>query len=124
MKIIKSKRKGNIIHLKVEESPEEIEKAIDAAFKRIVKKASLPGFRKGKVPRNIFEQNFGKKILIEEGLQDAVNIAYQKSIQELNLRVIDYPKNLQIGEYKENDVIEFSCEVEIGRAHVWTPVTL
>ncbi|MFT5170299.1 MAG: trigger factor [Candidatus Marinamargulisbacteria bacterium] len=113
MKIIKSKRKGNIVQLKIEESSQEVERAIDLAFKRIVKKANLPGFRKGKVPRTVFEQNFGKQMLIEEGLQDAVNVAYQKGVLELDLKVIDYPKNIEIGEYKENTAVEFTCDVEV-----------
>ena len=113
MKILKSKRKGNTVSLEVQESSEAIEKAIHIAFKKIVKNASVPGFRKGKVPRDIFEKTYGKDMLIEEGVQEAVNKAYQQSILELDLKVIDYPKNLNIGEYKESADISFTCDVDV-----------
>ena len=63
MKVLKSKRNGNTISLEVEASHEELESKFDGAFKKVSKKASLPGFRKGKIPRKIFEKTLVKKLL-------------------------------------------------------------
>ena len=65
MKVLKSKRNGNIFSLEVEASHEELESKFDGAFRKVSKKASLPGFRKGKIPRRVFEQKFGKEHIIQ-----------------------------------------------------------
>ena len=86
MKVLKSKRNGNTINLEVEASHEELESKFDGAFKKVSKKASLPGFRKGKIPRNIFEKNFGKDVIIQEAIYDVVNDTYKSAIEELKLK--------------------------------------
>lgn len=113
MKILKNTRKGNTVSLEIEVSTEAISQALDRAFKKIVKKAKLPGFRPGKIPRDIFEKNYGKDSLVQEGLSDAVNVSYSEAIQDLKLDVIDYPKNVKIGEFKENEPVSFTCEVDV-----------
>ena len=113
MKVVKSKRNGNTMSLEVEASHEELESKFDGAFKKVSKKASLPGFRKGKVPRRIFEREFGKEVIIQEAIYDVVNDTYKSAIEELKLKVIDYPKNVDIDEYKENKPIKFRCDVEV-----------
>ena len=99
--------------LEVEASHEELESKFDGAFKKVSKKASLPGFRKGKVPRKIFEREFGKDVIIQEAIYDVVNDTYKSAIDKLNLKVIDYPKNVDIDEYKENKSIKFRCDVDV-----------
>lgn len=64
------KQEGNEGVLTIEVSAEEFDKGLDQAFKKVVKKVQIPGFRKGKVPRKIFENRFG----IESLYQDAVDI--------------------------------------------------
>ncbi len=113
MKVLKSKRNGNTINLEVEASHEELESKFDGAFKKVSKKASLPGFRKGKIPRNIFEKNFGKDVIIQEAIYDVVNDTYKSAIEELKLKVIDYPKNVDVDEYKENKPVKFRCDVDV-----------
>ena len=113
MKIIKNKRKGYVVSLEIEESQDVFPQALDKAFSKIQKKAKLPGFRKGKVPRKVFEQNFGKDYLVEEALQIVVNDAYVSAIKELDLKIVDYPKNIDIKPYKSDKNISFSCEVDV-----------
>ena len=79
----------------------------------MVKQAKVPGFRSGKVPRNVFEKHYGKEILLKDGITEAVNIAYLQAIQEENLDVVDYPQNLSIDEYKENEPLKFTCDVDV-----------
>ncbi len=113
MKILKSKRTKNTYNLEIEASLETIEQALTKIFKQYVKSAKIPGFRQGKAPRNIFEKHYGKDVLLKDGLTEAVNIAYLKALEELDLDVIDYPKNLKIDEYKENQPLSFTCEVDV-----------
>ena len=100
MKILKSKRTNNTVSLEIEVSLEILDEGITKAFNSMVKQAKVPGFRAGKVPRNVFEKHYGKEILLKDGITEAVNITYLKAIQEEKLDVVDYPQNLSINEYK------------------------
>ena len=113
MKVLKSKRNGNTINLEIEASHDELESKFDGAFKKVSKKASLPGFRKGKIPRKIFEKNFGKEVIVQEAIYDVINDTYKSAIDELKLKVIDYPKDVDVDEYKENKAIKFRCDVDV-----------
>ncbi|MBH37867.1 trigger factor [bacterium] len=113
MKILKSKRTNNTVSLEIEVSLETLEEGITKAFNSMVKQAKVPGFRAGKVPRNVFEKHYGKEILLKDGITEAVNIAYLKAIQEESLDVVDYPQNLSINEYKENEPLIFTCDVDV-----------
>ncbi len=99
--------------LEIEVSVDAIKKGMDKAFADVVKTVSLQGFRKGKIPRSIFEKNFGTDMLVKDGVNDAVNESYIAAVTELDLHVVDYPKNINIGEYKENQTLIFSCDVDV-----------
>jgi len=113
MKIIKNKRSGYTVSLEIEESFETLEAAMEGAFKKVSQHARLAGFRKGKVPRAIFEKHFGKGIIIEEGVSAVVNAAYGEAINELDLKVVDYPRDVDVSEYKEGNPVRFTCEVDV-----------
>ena len=53
---------------------------MDRAFKKVSKNAQVKGF-KGKVPRNIFEQTYGKDVIIQEAVYDAVNDTYKEALR-------------------------------------------
>ena len=113
MKILKSDRKDNTIFLEIEESTDRYDDAFKVAYNRIKKDVSVGGFRKGKVPQNVFERHYGKKFLVEEAVQEIVSFAYGKAIHDLKLKVIDMPKNLDLPEFKEDEPFKFTCEVEV-----------
>lgn len=113
MKILNSKKEGNVIFLEVEQSHDVVEKKVDSAFKKAVKTVRIPGFRKGKITRSMYEKYFGVESILRDGIMETVNAAYAEAVKLLDLRVIDYPKNIKIGEYKKNEAIQFSCEVDI-----------
>lgn len=112
-KVIKNKKKGFTVSLEIEVSQETIERALEQTFTRVSKSARIPGFRKGKAPRNVFEKHYGKGVLLKDGISDAVNMGYAQAIQTLSLDVVDYPKNVEIGEYKENEPLIFKCDVDV-----------
>jgi len=113
MKVIKNKRSGYTVSLEIEESFETLEAAMNAAFKKVSRHARLAGFRKGKIPRAIFEKHYGKGIIIEEAMSAVVNSAYGDAINELDLKVVDYPKNVNVGEYEDHKPVRFTCNVDV-----------
>ena len=63
------KLEGNQGKLTVEVDAETFNKALDQAFKKVVKQVNVPGFRKGRVPRPIFEQRFGVEALYQDAFR-------------------------------------------------------
>ena len=84
MKVLKAERKQNTMFLEIEIPHHTLEKSFDAAFVKLQKKAKVAGFRPGKVPRAIFEKNYGKSVLIQEGVSIAMNQAYWKPFDPKN----------------------------------------
>lgn len=66
--------------------------AEERAFRRLVKKAKLPGFRPGKVPRKVFEQAYGTETITNEAMEDVVPTVYAKAVREHDLEPVDRPK--------------------------------
>src|SRR5699024_933624 len=93
-------------------SSDEFEKALDQAFKKVVKTIEIPGFRKGKVPRKIFEHRF----CVESLYQDAVDIvlpdAYMKGVEETNIEPIDQPE-IDIEQIERCKALIFTANVEV-----------
>ncbi|MFC3927678.1 trigger factor [Streptococcus caprae] len=71
---------------------DQIKPALDKVFNRIKKDINLPGFRKGQVPRPIFNQKFGEEALYEDALNALLPAAYEAAIAELGLDVVAQPK--------------------------------
>jgi len=72
--------------------PDEMRQAEERAFRRLVKKVKLPGFRPGKVPRKLFEQTYGTQTITEEAMEDVVPAVYAKAVREHDLAPVDRPK--------------------------------
>ena len=71
---------------------EEVNTALDIAYKKVRKNISVPGFRKGKVPRQIFNNVYGEASLYEEALNITLPSAYQKAVDEEGLEVVAQPQ--------------------------------
>ncbi|HYH01517.1 MAG TPA: trigger factor, partial [Bacillota bacterium] len=82
----------NLVSVEATVSVEEIEEAIAQAYKKVVKKINLPGFRKGNIPRHILEAQFGKEVFYEDALDIIVPKAYLEALTEFKLEPIDHPK--------------------------------
>ncbi|WP_161979317.1 trigger factor [Streptococcus sp. S784/96/1] len=70
----------------------QIKPALDKAFNRIKKDLNVPGFRKGQVPRPIFNQKFGEEALYEDALNSILPAVYEAAVAELELDVVAQPK--------------------------------
>ncbi len=114
MKILKNKRNGFTIELEIEEDFSEVEKATEPAFKELVQTVKLPGFRPGKIPRNIFEKNFGNEILLERASTFVMNEAYRKAIEEGKLKPVDYPRDVKVKTFEKDKPFVFTMSVDVA----------
>jgi trigger factor len=80
------------VELLIPISPDEMRQAEEKAFRRLSKRAKLPGFRPGKVPRKIFEQTYGAQSITAEAMEDVVPAVYAKAVREHDLEPVDRPK--------------------------------
>ena len=71
---------------------EDIKEGLDKAFKRVQKNISVPGFRKGKVPRQVFNNVYGESALYEEALNSTLPKAYESAVKEAELDVVTQPE--------------------------------
>lgn len=86
------KATGNEGTLTFEIPQEEVKKGLDQAFKKVQKTVSVPGFRKGKVPRQIFNNVYGEEALYDEALNAVLSDAYEAAVKEAGLDVVGQPK--------------------------------
>jgi trigger factor len=87
------------VELEIPITTDELAAAEERAFRRLVKKAKLPGFRPGKVPRKVFEQAYGADAITSEAIDEVVPEAYAKAVREHDLEPVDRPQM----EVLEND---------------------
>lgn len=86
------KKEGNEGVLTVTVPAEKVDKALDQAFKKVVKQINVPGFRKGKVPRQIFEQRFGVEALYQDAVDILLPEAYGEAIDETGINPVAQPE--------------------------------
>lgn len=94
----------NVHEIEIKVEKEEWTKALDESFKKAQKNVKVNGFRKGKVPRNIFEKNFGIESLYEEAINIVLPKAYTEALEKDNLIPIVRPK-IDIKEINKDFVI-------------------
>lgn len=121
--------------LTVTVAAENFNKALDVAFKKVVKDVEIKGFRKGKVPRKVFEMRFGEAALYEEAINYLIPIEYPKAVEQANIEPVAQPQfdidfesigkdkdftfsaivtvkpEVKLGEYKGLELTELSTEV-------------
>src|SRR5579863_8238348 len=91
---------------------QELAEAEDRAFRKLARDVRLPGFRKGKVPRKIFEQAYGSDAVTSRAVEDVVPEVYAKAIREHDLDPVDRPK-LEILEESEGRPTRLKATVEV-----------
>ena len=86
------KLEKNMAKLTIETGVEEFEKAIEKAYQKQKSKISIPGFRKGKVPRQMVERMYGKEVFFEEAANIMIPDAYDKALDECEEEIVSSPK--------------------------------
>ena len=112
------KLENNMAKLTIEVSAEEFEKAIEGAYQKSKNKISIPGFRKGKAPRKMIEQMYGKEIFYEDAANALVPDAYDKALEECTEEIVSSPK-VELVQAEAGKPFIFTAEVALK-----PPVTL
>ena len=85
------KLEHNMAKLTIEVSVEEIEKATESTYQKNKKQISVPGCRKGKVPRKMVEQMYGKGVFLEDAANAVIPTAYEKALDECEEEIVSSP---------------------------------
>ncbi|MBD1381174.1 trigger factor [Metabacillus arenae] len=106
------KLEGNEGVLTVEVDAETFNTALDSAFKKVVTKVNIPGFRKGKVPRGLFEQRFGVESLYQDALDIILPVEYPKAVDEAGIDPIDRPE-IDVEQIEKGQNLIFTAKVTV-----------
>jgi trigger factor len=98
--------------LTVEVAADRVDAALDKAFKKVAAKVNVPGFRKGKVPRAMFEKRFGVESLYQDALDILLPEAYMEAVQETGIDPIDRPE-VDVQEMGKGQVLKFTAKVQV-----------
>jgi FKBP-type peptidyl-prolyl cis-trans isomerase (trigger factor) len=114
-----------------------VKKAYDKSLEEVVKQAEIKGFRKGKAPKKVVEQNIDKQRLYEEAIKKLLPETYQKAVSKHNLNPIISPKveTISLKEHQDWTFKATACEApevkledyekavkgELAKDNIWTP---
>jgi trigger factor len=98
--------------LTVETDEQSVADAINQAFKKVVKKVNVPGFRKGRVPRVIFERHFGVESLYQDALDILLPKAYEEAVEETGITPVDRP-DIDIEQLEKGKSLIFKATVTV-----------
>lgn len=112
MKATAEKLENNTVKLDVEVDAEQLNKALDQAYRKLVKKVNVPGFRKGKAPRKVFEKFIGKEILYNEAVEMVIPDAYMQAVDETGIEPVAQPQ-LELEQIEEGETVKFKANVRV-----------
>ncbi len=92
MKVSVEKIEGSRVVLTIETPASVVDEALDKAYKSVVKRINVPGFRRGKAPRFILERHVGKDALYEEAMKDLLPAQYEKAVEETKIEPVGEPE--------------------------------
>ena len=109
------KLEKNMAKLTIEVGADELEKAIETAYQKNKNKLSIPGFRKGKVPRKMVEQLYGAEIFYEDAANELIPGAYEKALEECEEEIVSAPK-IDVTQIESGKPFIFTAEVALKPA--------
>ncbi|CAH1211309.1 Trigger factor [Paenibacillus auburnensis] len=112
MKATWEKIEKNLGVLEVEVEAERVAAALDKAFNKVVKKANVPGFRKGKVPRPIFESRFGVESLYQDAIDILLPEVYGEAVEQTDIFPVDRPE-VDIEQFAKGQAFIFKAKITV-----------
>ena len=100
----------HVVELTIEVPAADVAAGIKAAVKRIASQVNVPGFRKGKAPRNVIEMNYGKEAVLDEAYDFLVNQNYTAALQENKIVPVSQPEIEQV-QFEEGKDLIFKATV-------------
>lgn len=107
----KLEKNEGILHIEVDK--ERVASALDQAFRKVVKKVNVPGFRRGKVPRHIFEARFGVESLYQDALDILLPECYMEAVKQTGIEPIDRPE-VDIEQFEKGKELIFKAKVQVA----------
>lgn len=104
------KLEKNMAKLTIEVSAEELEKALQSAYQKQKSKISIPGFRKGKVPRQMIEKMYGAAIFYDDAVNELIPKAYSDAYDECELDIVSQPE-INVVQIEKGKPFIFTAEV-------------
>lgn len=112
MSVQVEKLEKSMAKLTIEVSAEELEKALQNAFLKNKNKISVPGFRKGKVPRQMIEKMYGPEIFYEDAANELIPDAYEQAVEECGEDIVSSPA-IDVTQIKKGEPFIFTAEVAL-----------
>ncbi len=106
------KLENNMAKLTIEASPEEFDQAMEKAYHKSKNKISIPGFRRGKVTRQIAERMYGPQIFYEDAANFLIPDAYEKALEECDLEIVSQP-DIAVTQIEKGKPFIFTAEVAV-----------
>ena len=106
------KLEKNMAKLTIEVGADRLDKAIESAYQRQKGKISIPGFRKGKVPRQIVEKMYGKEVFYEDAANVLIRDAYAEALDECEEDIVSSPK-IEVTQIEAGKPFIFTAEVAL-----------
>ncbi|RAP77838.1 trigger factor [Paenibacillus montanisoli] len=102
----------NLVSINVEVEAGQVNEAIDKAFKKVVQKVNVPGFRKGKVPRPIFEKRFGVESLYQDAIDILLPESYAAALKETGVIPVDRP-DIDVEQFAKDQSFKYVAKVTV-----------
>jgi trigger factor len=102
----------NTVLLEIEVDAEQFDQAIDKAYRKMVQTVTVPGFRKGKTPKPIFERFIGKEAIMEEAMEAVVPEAYYQAVAETGIEPVEQPK-VDVVQAEAGKPVVFKATVQV-----------
>lgn len=106
------KTEKNVVEFEFSASGEDFRNAIEKAFKKNVGQIAIPGFRKGKAPRQIVEKYYGSEIFYEDAVNIVLPDAYDKALEEQNIEAVAQPE-IDVKSISKEDGVVFTAKVTV-----------
>ncbi|HEY9766484.1 MAG TPA: trigger factor, partial [Chroococcales cyanobacterium] len=112
MKVTLEKKEKNQVEIEVEVDQQQINAALNRVYRQISQRVNIPGFRKGKAPRQLIERHVGADYVKNEALEVLIPEAYSSAIEEANIEPIAQPE-VEVVRFSTDDSLVFKAKIEV-----------